>query len=189
MSAGHRKPVPLPEARWPSAEEARAARLFSPCRVGPWEAAERTWVPAMVPWRATGDGKVTADNLDWYGRFARGQPGVLVAEATGIRDIESGPLLRIGSDAFVPGLRDLVERVREESEGRTRFLIQIIDFLTVRRRPEVEKFFARFWKPTTAHRERLAAHDDEESWLTSSDASLRTHLAAGDAGLWAAVLA
>ena len=90
----------------------------------------------MVPWRATDDGLVTPEVLDWYARFADGQPGVLVVEATGIRDIASGPLLRIGDDRFVPGLRALVDTVRERSRGRTRLFIQIIDFVTVRRRPE-----------------------------------------------------
>ena len=52
---------------------------------------------------------------------------MLVVEATGIRDVPSGPLLRIGSDRFVPGLRRLVETVRERSGGRTRLFIQVID--------------------------------------------------------------
>ena len=38
-------------------------------------------------------------------RFAEGRPGVIVVEATGIRDIPSGPLLRIGHDRYIPGLR------------------------------------------------------------------------------------
>ena len=53
----------------------------------------------MVPWRATGEGFVTPDVIDWYRRFARGKPGAIVVEATGIRDIPSGPLLRIGGIA------------------------------------------------------------------------------------------
>jgi len=44
--------------RVPGAEEAQASRLFSAVRVGPLTLAERTWVPAMVPWRATADGFV-----------------------------------------------------------------------------------------------------------------------------------
>ena len=72
----------------------------------------------MVPWRATEDGFVTHDVLDWYERFARGRPGVLVVEATGVRDIPSGPLLRIGHDRFIPGLRELVERVRAGERRR-----------------------------------------------------------------------
>src|SRR5688572_2078441 len=98
----------------------------------------------MVPWRATDEGFVTPQVLDWYRRFAEGRPGVLVVEATGIRDVTSGPLLRIGHDRFVPGLRELVETVRGASHGETRLLVQIIDFLAVRRRPEKEKFVRRF---------------------------------------------
>ena len=89
----------------------------------------------MVPWRATEDGFVTQQNLDWYRRFAEGRPGVLVVEATGVRDIPSGPLLRIGDDRFIPGLRKLVETVKEASRGETLLFIQIIDFLAVKRRP------------------------------------------------------
>ena len=120
---------PLLEARWPTREEAAASLLFSPISIGPIEARERTWVPAMVPWRATEEGFVTREVLDWYERFAGGRPGVLVVEATGIRDVPSGPLLRIGHDRFLPGLAELVETVRRASGGRTRLFIQIIDFL------------------------------------------------------------
>jgi len=116
----------------------------------------------MVPWRATETGFVTPDNLDWYERFAYGQPGALVVEATGIRDIASGPLLRISDDRFIPGLQTLVERVRAASNGQTRLLIQLIDFLTVRRRPEPEKFFARHLKITDQHRDALQATDQSD---------------------------
>ena len=142
----------IPEARWPTREEAAASLLFQPLRVGPLALAERTWVPAMVPWRATDDGFVTRENLDWYARFAEGRPGAIVVEATGVRDVPSGPLLRIGHDRFLPGLERLVEAVGRASSGRTRLLIQIIDFLAVRRRPEKSKFFARFLELGDRHR-------------------------------------
>lgn len=161
--------TPAP-GNWPSAEEADRSRLFSPVSIGGLALASCTWVPAMVPWRATGDGHVTDNILDWYGRFARGRPGAIVVEATGIRDIPSGPLLRIGDDRFVPGLRDLVETVRRESDGQTKLLIQLIDFLAVRRRPEPEKFFDRFLTITDAHRDALDAADWTED-------AVRTHLA------------
>src|SRR6185503_9575019 len=125
-------------ARWPTAEQAARSRLFSPLAAGRLRLRHRTWVPAMVPWRATEDGFTTDDVIDWYARFARGRPGAIVVEATGIRDVPSGPLLRIGHDRFVPGLARLVEAVRRESGGQTRLFIQLIDFLTIRRRPDDE---------------------------------------------------
>ena len=145
--------------RVPSAEEAGASRLFSPARIGAVELEQRTWVPAMVPWRSNEDGVVTADVLQWYERFARGRPGAIVIEATGIRDIPSGPLLRISHDRYIAGLRELVETIRRASEGHTRVFIQIIDFLSIRRRPEPEKFFQRFLRITERHRSRLNAAD------------------------------
>ena len=121
--------------RWPNAAEAAASRLFSPIKVGQLTLAQRTWVPAMVPWRASADGYVTPEVLEWYERFARGRPGVIVVEATGIRDVPSGPLLRAGHDRFLAGLRELVGVVRKASGGQTRLFIQLIDFLAIRRRP------------------------------------------------------
>jgi 2,4-dienoyl-CoA reductase-like NADH-dependent reductase (Old Yellow Enzyme family) len=146
----------LPEAGWPSAGAARRSRLFSPLPLGSTALESRTWVPAMVPWRATEDGRVTDDLLAWYERFARGRPGALVVEATGIRDIPSGPLLRVGDDRFVPGLSELVATVRRASEGHTRVFLQVIDFLAIRRRPEREKYFSRYLKITEDHCERLS---------------------------------
>src|SRR5215216_5019892 len=139
------------ETDWPTAEEAARSKLFSPIHIGPVRLENRTWVPAMVPWRATEDGFVTKNILEWYGRFAQGRPGAIVVEATGIRDIPSGPLLRIGHDRFIPGLRNLVETVNRESRGQTRLFIQIIDFLAVKRRPPKDKFFARFLKLRDHH--------------------------------------
>jgi 2,4-dienoyl-CoA reductase-like NADH-dependent reductase (Old Yellow Enzyme family) len=96
---------------WPNASEIDKSLLFRPIRVGPLQLASRTWVPAMVPWRASDDGEVTASVLAWYERFARGRPAALVVEATGVRDVASGPLLRISNDRFLPGLRTLTECV------------------------------------------------------------------------------
>jgi 2,4-dienoyl-CoA reductase-like NADH-dependent reductase (Old Yellow Enzyme family) len=150
----------IPAARWPTAEEAASSRLFSPLEMGPVTLEERTWVPAMVPWRATEDGHVTPEILGWYERLARGRPGGLVVEATGIRDVPSGPLLRIGHERFVPGLAELVETVRRASGGHTRLFIQIIDFLVIRRRPEPETFFRRYLEIRPRHLERLGVKSE-----------------------------
>src|SRR5687767_14698280 len=123
-----------PAGEWPDAETARAARWFQPIALGDVRLARRTWVPAMVPWRATDEGFVTPEVLSWYGRFAEGRPGAIVVEATGIRDVPSGPLLRIGHDRFLPGLRELVDVVRTNSGGETKLFVQLIDFLRIKRR-------------------------------------------------------
>jgi 2,4-dienoyl-CoA reductase-like NADH-dependent reductase (Old Yellow Enzyme family) len=167
----------IPETRWPTRAEAAESLLFQPVRAGSLVLEQRTWVPAMVPWRATEDGFVTRENLDWYGRFARGRPGAIVVEATGVRDVPSGPLLRIGHDRFLPGLAKLVETVRRESEGHTRLLIQIIDFLSVRRRPEPAKYFARFLRLEERHRRALVEATGDESWPERDEATLRAFLA------------
>lgn len=156
--------------RIPSRQEAEASRLFSPVQVGPVTLEQRTWIPAMVPWRATEDGFVTPEVIEWYARFARGRPGAIVVEATGIRDIPSGPLLRIGHDRYFDGLRTLTQAIREASSGETRIFIQLIDFLAIRRRPDRAKFFARFLEITDRHRQ---AFDDPGM----SEADVRAALA------------
>ncbi|HAF22414.1 MAG TPA: NADH oxidase [Blastocatellia bacterium] len=167
----------IPATRWPTAAEAAQSLLYQPIEIGAIEVKSRTWVPAMVPWRATEEGFVTQENLDWYRRFAKGRPGVLVVEATGVRDIPSGPLLRIGHDRFIPGLRKLVEAVKDASEGQTKLFIQIIDFLSVKRRPEREKFFARFLELDDRHKRRLALALNDNQWLTADDSIVRNELA------------
>ena len=155
--------------RIPSASEAAASRLFSAVDIGPVSLAQRSWVPAMVPWRATDEGFVTDEVIEWYERFAKGEPGAIVVEATGIRDVPSGPLLRIGHDRFLPGLTRLTEAVRRASAGRTRLLIQLIDFLAIRRRPDPKKFFERFLAITDRHRAALPG---------TADADIRVRLSA-----------
>ena len=178
----------IEETRWPTADEAAGSLLFSPVRIGQLEARSRTWVPAMVPWRATEDGFVTQQNLDWYRRFAAGRPGVLVVEATGVRDIPSGPLLRIGDDRFIPGLRKLVETVKEASRGETLLFIQIIDFLAVKRRPEKAKYLQRFLQINDHHRRAVAEITDEHSWLSANDSEVRSFLESADEELLERIL-
>lgn len=157
---------------WPTAAEASASLLFAPLRHRALSLASRTWIPAMVPWRATGDGFVTQDNVDWYVRFAQGRPGAIVLEATGIRDVPSGPLLRIGHARFVPGLTSLVRQVKEAAGGETRVFVQIIDFLGIRRRPAAEAYFQRFLRITDRHRDALGARDLLEPEVRAALAAL-----------------
>ena len=178
----------LSEEQWPSKTQAANAQLFTPLNYQALSLEQRTWVPAMVPWRATLKGEVNAAVLDWYGRFAQGQPGAIVVEATGVRDVPSGPLLRIGHDRYLKGLRSLTERVKEASGGHTKLFIQLIDFLSIRRRPPKEKYFLRFLGLAESHRHRLHEYTEDEYWLHATEESIRQYLLAGELNLWEAVL-
>ena len=96
--------------------------MFQPVKIGKDVLKERSWVPAMVPWRSNDDGIVTDEVIEWYRRFAEGKPGAIVVEATGIRDIPSGPLLRIGHDRYVDGLKKLVDAVLIASDGANKII-------------------------------------------------------------------
>ncbi len=167
--------------RIPTREDAEASRLFSPLRHGPLQLTSRTWVPAMVPWRADANGHVTDAVVDWYARLAEGQPGAIVIEATGIRDVPSGPLLRIGHDRYVDGLRRVTEAIHRHSAGRTRAFVQLIDFLAVKRRPQRASFLERFLRLTDRHRAALGM-------AGAGDAELRARLATLDEAALQAVL-
>jgi len=83
--------------------------------------------------------------------------------------VPSGPLLRAGHERFLPGLRDLVRVVREASDGQTRLFIQLIDFLSIRRRPVPSRYFAQFLAITPQHRAAFgnasATDGDVREWL------------------------
>jgi 2,4-dienoyl-CoA reductase-like NADH-dependent reductase (Old Yellow Enzyme family) len=166
------KYAPRP-GKWPSEAHAATSLLFSPVDIGQIQLSARTWVPAMVPWRSTEEGFVTDEVLAWYERFARGQPGCVVVEATGIQEVPSGPLMRIGHDRFIPGLKELADTVHRASAGQTKIFIQLIDFLSIRRRPEASKYFQRFFKINEGHRVALCA----ENW---KEDKIREHLSSVD---------
>ena len=117
-------------ARTPVAATA-AGQLFAPLAVGPITLANRIVLPAMVTRLSGEDGHVNAAIIDRYVRFAKGEPGLIVVEAMGISQAKSGPLLRIGEDAFLPGLKQLAARVHATSA--TRVVPQIIHFLKIAR--------------------------------------------------------
>ena len=103
-----------------SADPERArARLFQglPIGKGGLVLPNRIWLPAMVTWRGTEDGFVTEAVREIYLRYALGGAGMIVLEATGIRDIASGPLLRLSHDRYIPGLRSMLEEMRAVHPG------------------------------------------------------------------------
>ena len=92
-----------------------------------------------------------------------------MVEATGVRDIPSGPLLRIGDDRFIPGLRKLVEVVREASERADVALYSDHRFSCGEGRPEKAKYFQRFLEVDEYHRRGLAKVVGDDAWVHAPD--------------------
>ena len=119
----------------PTAGEApspKSSLLFSPLRINAVTLPNRVWLPAMVTWLSDASGTVTDAVRQRYVRYARGEPGMIVLEAMGVRDIASGPLMRISHDRYLPALRGLVAEIHATADVRV--IPQIIDFLKVARR-------------------------------------------------------
>lgn len=118
------------------------ALLFQPFPIGRGGLVmpNRIWLPAMVTWRGSEDGFVTDSVREIYLRYARGGAGMIVLEATGIRDVASGPLLRLSHDRYVPGLKALRDEMRSASDSLA--VPQIIDFLKIARRKSTREFIA-----------------------------------------------
>lgn len=114
--------------------------VFQPLPIGRGGLAlpNRIWLPAMVTWRGTPDGFVTDAVREIYLRYALGGAGAIVLEAIGVRDVASGPLLRLSDDRFMPGLAALVREMKAASQALV--LPQIIDFLKIARRKPTREF-------------------------------------------------
>ena len=106
-------------------------KLFDPLKIGGMTIPNRIMVPAMVTHLCKEDGVVTQDTIDRYVRYAAGGAGLIVVEAMAIHEVKSGPLLRIGDDKYIPGLRKLTQTVHATSDSK--IVPQIIHFLKVAR--------------------------------------------------------
>ncbi len=105
--------------------------LFEPFRIRTMTLPNRLVLPAMVTRLSGEDGVVNDDIRARYTRFARGGVGLIVLEAMAVHGAKSGPLLRISSDDFVPGLSDLRRRIHDSGPGKV--VPQIIHFLKISR--------------------------------------------------------
>lgn len=110
---------------------AASSPLFAPFRVNGVTLPNRLVLPAMVTRLSGEDGHVNDDIRARYVRFAKGGVGLVVVEAMAVHGAKSGPLLRISSDEFVPGLTDLARRVHDA--GPSKVVPQIIHFLKIAR--------------------------------------------------------
>jgi 2,4-dienoyl-CoA reductase-like NADH-dependent reductase (Old Yellow Enzyme family) len=105
--------------------------LFEPFALNNLVLPNRLVLPAMVTRLAGEDGHVNDDVRARYTRFARGGVGLIVVEAMAVHGAKSGPLLRISSDEFKPGLTDLQKRIHDA--GPSKVVPQIIHFLKISR--------------------------------------------------------
>lgn len=91
----------------------------------------RVVLPAMVTRLSGEDGLVNDDIRARYVRFSKGEVGLIVLEAMAVHGAKSGPLLRISSDEYKPGLTDLGRRIHDA--GPSKVVPQIIHFLKISR--------------------------------------------------------
>jgi 2,4-dienoyl-CoA reductase-like NADH-dependent reductase (Old Yellow Enzyme family) len=105
--------------------------LFTPLAINGTTLPNRILVTAMVTRLSGEDGFVNQDIIDRYVRFAKGEAGMIVVEATAVHESKSGPLLRLGDDRFIPGHREMLKQMRDA--GPSRVALQIIHFLKIAR--------------------------------------------------------
>jgi len=108
-----------------------APALFSPVTLPGTTLPNRLVLPAMVTRLSGEDGLVNSDITQRYVRFAKGGVGLIVVEAMAVHASKSGPLLRISSDEFLPGLTELAARCHDA--GPSKVIPQIIHFLKISR--------------------------------------------------------
>jgi 2,4-dienoyl-CoA reductase-like NADH-dependent reductase (Old Yellow Enzyme family) len=106
-------------------------KVFEPIDIRGVTLPNRLVLPAMVTRLSGEDGLVNDDVRARYVRFAKGGVGLVVIEAMAVHASKSGPLLRISSDDFVPGLSDLAKRCHDAGPGKV--FPQIIHFLKIAR--------------------------------------------------------
>jgi 2,4-dienoyl-CoA reductase-like NADH-dependent reductase (Old Yellow Enzyme family) len=105
--------------------------LFTPLKIRTMTLPNRIVLPAMVTRLSGEDGVVNDDIRARYVRYAKGGAGMVVVEAMAVHQSKSGPLLRICTDDFKPGLSDLATRCHDVGPGK--IVPQIIHFLKISR--------------------------------------------------------
>ena len=136
----------------------------------------------MVPWRATDDGFVTARRPRLVRRASpRASPGVLVVEATGIRDVPCGPAPAHRHDRFVAGpaapRRDRARAQRGARRGSSSSSSTSSRSAAARER---DKFFARFLADRRAPpRRRWSRRSATTRWPSTRPDAERARAARG----------
>jgi 2,4-dienoyl-CoA reductase-like NADH-dependent reductase (Old Yellow Enzyme family) len=107
-------------------------KLFEPYRIhNKLPLKNHIMMPPVVTRLATTTGHVTNALIDRYLLYAKGGAGIVVTEAVSVKKQKSGQLLRLNDDEFIPGLKELTERVHGETDAK--IAPQIIHFLKIAR--------------------------------------------------------
>lgn len=107
-------------------------KMFSEIAVGGITFPNRIMRTSMVSGLATEDGHVTEELKARYQREAKGGVGSIVVEAAVVLPSRSSYNLRISDDSFTPGLKELVDAIRE-ANPQSKLGIQIMHFLKISR--------------------------------------------------------
>jgi len=107
-------------------------KLFEPYRINnKLPLKNHIMMPPVVTRLATTTGHVTDALIDRYMLYAKGGAGIVVTEAVSVKKQRSGQLLRLNDDEFIPGLKELTERIHGETDAK--IAPQIIHFLKIAR--------------------------------------------------------
>jgi 2,4-dienoyl-CoA reductase-like NADH-dependent reductase (Old Yellow Enzyme family) len=142
-------------------------KLFEPIQINTMWLENRILLTAMVTRLSGEDGYVNQSIMDRYLRFAQGETGLIVVEATAVHGAKSGPLLRLSDGSFIPGHQELTRRIHAESPSRV--ALQIIHFLKIARSG---------WRQTV---DMLSREDINLIMQQYGDAAARTREAGYDA--------
>ena len=107
-------------------------KLFEPYRINnKLPLKNHIMMPPVVTRLATTTGHVTDALIDRYMLYAKGGAAIVVTEAVSVKKQKSGQLLRLNDDEFIPGLKELTDRVHGETDAK--IAPQIIHFLKIAR--------------------------------------------------------
>lgn len=106
--------------------------LFQPHSInGKLPVENRIVMPPVVTRLATNEGHVTDKLIERYLMYAKGGAGLVITEAVSVKEQKSGQLLRLNSDSFVPGLKEMTKRIHDQTSCK--IAPQIIHFLKISR--------------------------------------------------------
>ena len=108
-----------------------AMKLLTPLAINGMTLPNRVVVPAMVTRLSGEDGYVNDAVIERYLRYAEGEVGLIVVEATAIHGNKSGPLLRLSDASSSPAIARWCSA--SMTPRRRRIVPQIIHFLKVAR--------------------------------------------------------